>query len=81
MTEITQLMDTRAKIGEQVVTEMQQLFPVGTELSIPAGRGWAKVKVVGYGDPAEGPTRLCVENQKTGGRSMVDGSSDKVQKV
>lgn len=73
MEKVKELMQQRAEIGEKVIVEMQQLFPVGTLLKVSAGRGKAEVKVVGYSVDVESPTRLVVENTKTQRLYTVDG--------
>lgn len=81
MQKVKELIEQRDGIGKQIVAEMQRLFPVGTLLSVPAGRGLAKVKVTGYGASWCDPQRLLVENLNTGRRSTVSGADERVQRL
>lgn len=74
MTErLFQLLKERDTNGREIVAEIAKKYPAGTTIDAPAGRGTARVTVIGPSDHHTEPTRLMVKNCKTGRISTIDG--------
>lgn len=66
---LQQLLQQRMEIDHAILAELERRYPLGTQLTIPAGKGTTSVQVVGH--QCIDQPRLVVENIKTGSRRTV----------